>query len=567
MMTTTETTETAAAGTYQQVSLGAIVPSTTNPRKSFDEASMADLIASVRAAGVQQPVLLRPRGEGFEIVCGERRYLASKRADKDTIPAIVREMDDDEAYQAQIIENLQREDLGPMEEADSYDHLVRAGVTIVDIASKVGKPGAYVAHRLQLLALVVNGKKALTAGKLMLGHAMEISKLKPKEQEEALGWAMPSWGSPPSLPRLKEQIRNAFRLELSKAPFSVKDAHLHEAAGACVDCPKRTGANTLLFSDVKEGDACLDAACYQAKVKTVIHVRIEELKKTQASVPLLTESYQAQKGSPAGTLGNGAYAAVGKLVCESALFGILIDGNRCGQKLKVCLDKKCVTHHGGGNRFGGPGTAADQAKRKKEAVKLRRDMEVRARTASSIVVAVERSKLADDDINIDDAIDLADYAFHRMDHAQDGRLAKILGWDKKKAMGYKSQERRDMLSGMGMRRAISIAVLATVASDLTVQHTYGPTRPNLLDELAARHGVDVKVIEANVDAEIKAKLEKKGGKAEPKPAAKKPAAKKGVKSKPVNLSAEGRKKIAAAMKKRWAERRTATAARRKKATG
>src|SRR6266702_1311964 len=164
----------AAVGTYEQVSLGAIAPSTTNPRKNFDDAGMADLTASVREVGVQQPILLRPtargrffakagdlrggasvvvylchpkstndgqynivetfsagtkeenfelvtaeaeernRSKGFEIVCGERRFRAAKAAGLETIPAIVRELDDETAYQAQIIENLQREDLGPL---------------------------------------------------------------------------------------------------------------------------------------------------------------------------------------------------------------------------------------------------------------------------------------------------------------------------------------------------------------------------------------------------------------------------------------------------------------------
>src|SRR4051812_38349679 len=125
-----------------QVSLGAITPSPTNPRKRFDDGGMADLTASVREAGVQSPILLRPMFDAddgellrYEIVCGERRFRAATAAGLTVIPAIVREMDDGDAYQAQIIENLQREDLGPMEEAESYVVLSRNGIAIVDIAS------------------------------------------------------------------------------------------------------------------------------------------------------------------------------------------------------------------------------------------------------------------------------------------------------------------------------------------------------------------------------------------------------------------------------------------------
>jgi ParB family transcriptional regulator, chromosome partitioning protein len=540
----------AATGTYEQVSLGAIVPSTTNPRKSFDDASMADLTASVREAGVQSPILLRKMFDSdgdslptLEIVCGERRYRAAKAAGLETIPAIVRELDDETAYQAQIIENLQREDLGPMEEAESYAVLVKTGTAPLDLAAKVGKSGAYVAQRMQLLKLVPRGKKALSEAKLMLGHAIEISKLKPDQQAKALEHSMPSWGSPPSLPQLKQFIQREFRLELGKAPFSIKDAALHPEAGACVDCAKRTGADSLLFSDVKEGDSCLDAKCYQAKVKTVIHIRVEELKKTQKSVPLLTDSWQADKSKPAGTIGRQGYELATR-PCDSSLFGLMLDGNRVGQKVRICTEKKCVTHHGGGNRFGGPGTAADQAKRKAEAAKQRRDTEVRMRTATAIVAAILGSKLLDDDVNIDDAIDVADYAFNRMDHANDGRLATALGWDKK-AMGYRSKDRRDMLSGMGIRKALSFAVLATVAGDMSATHTWGDTKATALNGVAARHGVNVKAIETAIDAEIKAKAKPKA-----KPV-KKPVAKKGIKAKPAKLAPEARKRIAAAMKKRW----------------
>jgi hypothetical protein len=356
---------------------------------------------------------------------------------------------------------------------------------------------------------------------------------------------------PPNLPQLKQYIQREFRLELKTAPFSIKDANLHPEAGACVDCAKRTGADSLLFSDVQEGDSCLDSKCYGVKVQTVIHVRVEELKKTQKAVPLLTDSYQAQKGQPAGTIGTQGYQLASR-PCDSALFGLMLDGKRVGQKVRVCIDKKCVTHHGGGNRFGGPGTAADQAKRKKEAAKQRRDTEVRMRTATAIVTAVLASKLGDDDVNIDDAIDVADYAFNRIDHANDGRLAKALGWDKK-VMGYKSKDRRDMLSGMGIRKALSLAVLATVAGDMTAGHTWGDTKASALNAVAARNDVDVKSIEAAVDAETAAKLKPKV-----KPVAKKPIAKKVAKSPVKKLAPEARKRIAAAIKRRWATRKKAS---------
>lgn len=565
---------TMTTGTYEQVSLGVIIPSTTNPRKSFDDASMADLTASVREAGVQSPILLRAAGDGFEIVCGERRYRAALAAGLDTIPAIVRELDDDAAYQAQIIENLQREDLGPMEEADSYGHLARAGVAVIDIASKVGKSGAYVAHRLQLLKLIDKGQAALRKDELPLGHAMEIAKLAEDEQADALAECLDdNYGNGSmDLADLKAYIQRTFRLDLSRAPFDLKSAAMSPAAGPCLDCPKRTGANTLLFSDVKAGDHCLDAKCYGVKVQTVIHVRVEELKKKQDTVPLLSYQYRAE--GKLGILGSEHYTLVRKdWTCGSAVQGVMVDGPDVAKKVKVCIDTSCTVHHRFGS--GGSSSSSDGAKRKKENAKLRRDTEVRLRTAKSIVDRVMSSRLADDEVNIDDALDLAEYAFHRMDHTQDGRLAKALGWDRD-VMGHRSSDRKDTLSGMGIRKAAALAVLATVASDLTVQGSSGRSDAERLNRVAERNGVDVEAIEALVDAEILAKLEKKSKpavkaaavpvapvvKAKPAPK-KKIAVKKVVAKKPAvkKLSPAGRKQIAAAMKKRWA------AARGKKATG
>lgn len=553
------------------------MPSATNPRKNFDAAGMADLAASIKEAGVQQPILVRPMfdpddGEllTYQIVCGERRYRAAKAAGLETIPAIVRELDDETAYQAQIIENLQREDLGPMEEAESYGHLARAGVAVIDIASKVGKSGAYVAHRLQLLKLVDKGQTALRKDELPLGHAMEIAKLAEDEQKDALEQALDCYDNM-DLAQLKDYIQRTFRLDLSKAPFDLKNAAMSPEAGPCVDCGKRTGANTLLFSDVKAGDHCLDAKCYGVKVQTVIHVRVEELKKKQQDVPLISYYYH---GALAGAIGSADYELVrNDRPCGSAVMGVRVDGPEFGKKVKVCIDRSCTVHHR--HSSGGSGSSADGAKRKKENAKLRRDTEVRLRTAKSIVDHVMWDRLPDEDVNIDDALDLAEYAFHRMDHTQDGRLAKALGWGRD-AMGHRSADRKDMLAGMGTRKAMALAVLATVASDLTVQGSSGRSDAEHLNRVAERNGVDVEAIEAMVDAEILAKAEKKGGKlkakavAAPAPPAvekkvaakpaKKAAVKKGAKSKPAKLPAEAKKRIADAMKKRWA-------AARRKATG
>jgi ParB family chromosome partitioning protein len=552
-----------AAGSYEQISLGAITRSTTNPRKNFDDASMAELTASVREAGVQSPILLRRLDDPdtgrfltYEIVCGERRFRAATAAGLETIPAIVRELDDAAAYQAQIIENLQREGLGPMEEAESYAVLARTGISSAEIAAKVAKPAAYVHQRMQLLKLTGKVRTVLAEGVLPLGHALEIAKLAEDEQREALGECVD--GGLPSLAEFKRYIQQSFRLELAKAPFSLKDTKLNAAAGACVDCPKRTGADSLLFDDVKAGDQCLDAPCFQAKVSRLIDVKIEELMKSQGSAPLLSESYYLRNPPRTGTLARDSYALVTKAgLCDSVVVGVMVDGPQVGKRFQVCIDKKCAVHHA---RYSGG--AQDPEARKKQAAKDRRDTEVRLRTAQAIVDAVHSSRLRDEDVNIDDALHLADYAFRRMDHAQDGRLATALGWERDCVSDRNSLDRMDMLSGMGLRKAVALAVLATVAGDLTVQHSYGSGEASGLNGLAERHDVDVDAIADRVDAEIKAKTTAKGAKK--KPVAKKVVAAAPVVANPVaksrrpakrELSAQAKKNIADAMKKRFEARR------------
>ena len=138
------------------------VESETNPRgKDFEDASFKELVASVKEKGVLVPVLARPReGKEFEIVAGNRRFRAAKKAGLDVIPAHVVEMTDDEAQEAQIVENLQRADVHPLEEGEAYRKLIEdGGRKVADVAVKVGKSESYVRQRLFLTNLSDKAKK------------------------------------------------------------------------------------------------------------------------------------------------------------------------------------------------------------------------------------------------------------------------------------------------------------------------------------------------------------------------------------------------------------------------
>lgn len=155
--------------------IGQIDPNREQPRRSFDEAALNELAASIRAVGVLQPIIVAPAGERFTIIAGERRYRASRLAELDEIPAIVRDWDSQKRLEAALVENLQRDDLNPVEEAMGVRRLMdEAGLTQEKVAERLGKSRPAVANLLRLLTLPDSVKQLLASGKLSAGHARAL---------------------------------------------------------------------------------------------------------------------------------------------------------------------------------------------------------------------------------------------------------------------------------------------------------------------------------------------------------------------------------------------------------
>lgn len=264
------------------IPLDRIVTSRTNPRKTFDEAALADLAESIKALGVMQPILVRPAPGApldpeplYEIVAGERRYRASKLAGKTSIPATVREISDLDVLELQIIENLQREDLHPLEEAESYEALLAQhkddpDYSVDQVAAKLGKSRAYIYARLKLCALRPAARKAFYVGKLSASTALLLARIPvAKLQDQALEEITePSWrydDQPMPFRAAARHIQDHYMTRLDQAPFSLSDETLVPDAGPCTTCPKRTGANPDLFGDVGSADVCTDPVCFAAK--------------------------------------------------------------------------------------------------------------------------------------------------------------------------------------------------------------------------------------------------------------------------------------------------------------
>lgn len=169
------------------VSIQRVRPNPFQPRQHFPEEELEELAQSIRQQGLLQPVLLRPVDGGYELVAGERRFRAAQRAGLSEIPAVVREVDDRTALELALIENLQRTDLDPIEEARAYERLSRQfGLTQEEIAARVGKHRSTIANTMRLLRLPEEIQREIAAGRLTAGHARALLAVASPEEQRRL---------------------------------------------------------------------------------------------------------------------------------------------------------------------------------------------------------------------------------------------------------------------------------------------------------------------------------------------------------------------------------------------
>ena len=212
------------------------------PRQVFEPEALAELAQSIREKGVLQPLLVRPRGDAFEIVAGERRWRASQLAGLTEIPVIIRDLGDREALEIAIIENLQREDLGPLEEARAYQALLEHGLNQEGVAQAVGKGRSTVTNALRLLTLPETALRALDNGSISAGHARAILAQPEKDRAWALDQITSRGLNVREAEALKRETKNQQPIKVNP-PRTYKQVEL--------DLSRRTGTKVRITGEDK----------------------------------------------------------------------------------------------------------------------------------------------------------------------------------------------------------------------------------------------------------------------------------------------------------------------------
>ena len=516
----------------QEIPLGRICESKTNPRRQFDETKLAELAANIRQHGVLQPILVRRLSDGeadsFELVAGARRYRASKLAGCETIPASIRDLTDAQCLELQLIENLQRADVHELDEARGYAALMQLQpdtYTVETLAEKIGRSEKYVYARLRLMQLVEEVQQAFYTDKLTVAHAFEIARLTPDDQRRALAECFPQHRTTAALLKdkkaeavtvreLRQWIEREVHLDLANAPFDTADESLLPAAGSCLRCPKRTGTNPLLFPEVgQKKSICTDRLCYRAKVEALVQIRVKPLEEAGEKPLRISHapSWQAQKPQP-DVLYEGQYRRVAKKTeCSQSKAAVVIDGPQAGTLLHVCGDENCPVH-ARETRY--QPTPQERAARAKELFAERVEKQTRVRILDAV-----RRKLPATLPRPDLEMAALDY-FRRLGHDNHRRLVRVYGWEEKKTKAAWGGTTVDYgaiaakaVREMKTQDVQHFLVVCALVSDLYCPG-YNPRQALAKDSnlalTAARYKIDAAKLAADVRAQLGKKEEKRG---------------------------------------------------------
>jgi len=264
-------TQSAIVLRIQNLNIEKVIPDPMQPRKTFNELLLMELSESIKKHGVLQPITVRKSGNEYIIVMGERRYRASKLAGMKTIPCIVREYKSNDILEIQIIENLQRQDVEPTEEADAIAYLSEK-YSATEISKRLGRSDNFIRQRLKLAGLIEGLKVFVRNGEMTISLGVGVALFEPEEQQMMLETMGEDFNAHLINRMIKDQTYN-----LEKASFDVADKKLVPKAGSCIECPFNAANQGNLFGEGKM--VCTKSACFETKKSKSFLNLIEKSKK------------------------------------------------------------------------------------------------------------------------------------------------------------------------------------------------------------------------------------------------------------------------------------------------
>ena len=515
---------------FQDVKLDLLIESRQNPRKDFDAASMADLVESVKRYGVLTPLIVRSVGNAgkYEVLAGARRSRAAKEAGLKVVPCRVVELENDTALEVVVVENLQRKDIHPLEEADGFHEILAiSNGDLEGLCVKVGKKASFVTKRLSLLALIDKGRKPFLQGKITEQQAMMISRLQTADQKAALDYVLEE---EVSLSALRDWIEQEVMRDLAKTPWDKADDQLVTKAGPCTKCPKRTSVSKDLFDDIKQGDRCTDGECFKGKMQAHIAKIQKALEGQGHKVFGLWESYHGE-AKQEGTLKCGEWLEIKKKdFCEKSSKGIFLEGQRSGHVIDVCSDRTHCKTHGFSGSSGK--TEDEREKTRKLNLKNRIEKETRARVLKAVFEKQQS-------LGTDGMVVLCAHSFDRLWHGAKISLVRALGWELKKHKdygGFDFSQIDKKIKALKVDERESFLAAVICAGELDPNHT----NPENLAFFAGERKIDMKEIRGVVASELTKKAPKvKSDSKKTKPKSKAKAAKPGAKPQAEQPKASG----------------------------
>lgn len=233
----------------QELRISDIDPNSSQPRKSFDEDSLKELAQSIRQHGVIQPITVRPNGDRYMIITGERRWRAARLAGLKTIPAIVKDLNDNDILEIALIENIQREDLNPIEQAKALKMLIeKFNFTQEDLAERLGKNRSTIANTMRLLNLSENVQNMIINGKLSEGHARALLGVSSKKMQEELAITASNTGL------TVRELEKIVKKQVSKQNHNIQKQKLNPNLQECADkLSQMLGTKVNIISNKRKG--------------------------------------------------------------------------------------------------------------------------------------------------------------------------------------------------------------------------------------------------------------------------------------------------------------------------